>query len=75
MFNFSRSKESKGASQQQERSSKQKDIETASVSTYASDDTITQEKAETKAKPKNGTNFSVQDIKDQALRSQIRIGI
>lgn len=47
------------------------DIETASVSTFSSDATLTKEPT----KSKNGTVFSVQDLKNKALKSQIRIGI
>ena len=49
-----------------------KDAETASVSTFASDQVLA-EKAQRKPRSsKNGTDFSEKDLKDKLLKSQIR---
>ena len=49
-----------------------KDAETASVSTFASDQVLAEKAQPKPSSSKNGTNFSEKDLKDKLLKSQIR---
>jgi hypothetical protein len=49
-----------------------KDAETASVSTFASDQVLAEKAQRKPSSSKNGTNFSEKDLKDKLLKSQIR---
>ena len=66
---------SKSSQQQAQARAAQKaaDIETASISTFATD--LNKTGSTSNTKPMNGTVFSEEELKEQNLRSQIRIGI
>lgn len=76
MFNNILSKSSQQKAQNRA-AQKAADIETASVSTFASSSDWAVKMANNKGNtsPQNGTIFSEQELKDKLLKSQIRLSI